>query len=112
MRYTLIENSTQSAVSYLYNFGIIFWQTRLQLSLAILSWRCALERAFAGCLVAIYITFGAIFRDEHQPCANFRMIRKDVVHVHVSDRNRVPPRESRADWVGLMRALAFDQASR
>ena len=33
------------------------------------------------------------------------MTGKDLVHVHVSDRNRVLPGEGRVDWIGLMQAL-------
>ena len=32
-------------------------------------------------------------------------MREDLVHVHVSDSDRVIPGEGRVDWIGLMQAL-------
>jgi protein FrlC len=52
----------------------------------------------------MFDTLHALYRNEI-PADYVRAMRKDLVHVHVSDSNRVIPGEGRVDWVGLMQAL-------
>src|SRR5258707_3365307 len=55
-------------------------------------------------------TLHALYRDE-MPADYARAMGGDLVHIHVSDKNRVLPGEGRVDWLGLMQALrecAFD----
>jgi len=52
----------------------------------------------------MFDTLHALYRSEI-PADYVRMMGKDLVHVHVSDRNRVLPGEGRVDWIGLMQAL-------
>jgi sugar phosphate isomerase/epimerase len=49
-------------------------------------------------------TLHALYRSEI-PADYVRMMGKNLVHVHVSDRNRVLPGEGRVDWVGLMASV-------
>jgi protein FrlC len=52
----------------------------------------------------MFDTLHALYRNEIS--ADYvRTMGKDLVHVHVSDKDRVLPGEGRVDWVGLMRAL-------
>lgn len=52
----------------------------------------------------MFDTLHALYRSEI-PADCVRMMGKDLVHIHVSDRNRVLPGEAQVDWVGLMQAL-------
>ncbi|MGA8479918.1 MAG: sugar phosphate isomerase/epimerase [Chthoniobacterales bacterium] len=52
----------------------------------------------------MFDTLHALYRNEI-PADYVRAMREDLVHVHVSDSNRVIPGEGRVDWVGLMQAL-------
>ena len=52
----------------------------------------------------MFDTFHALYRNEI-PADYVRAMRDDLVHIHVSDSNRVIPGEGRVDWIGLMRAL-------
>jgi protein FrlC len=52
----------------------------------------------------MFDTLHALYRSEI-PADYVRMMGKDLVHVHVSDRNRVLPGENRVDWIGLMQVL-------
>jgi protein FrlC len=52
----------------------------------------------------MFDTLHALYRNEI-PADYVRVMREDLVHVHVSDSNRVIPGEGRVDWIGLMRAL-------
>jgi fructoselysine 3-epimerase len=49
-------------------------------------------------------TLHALYRNEI-PADYVRVMREDLVHIHVSDSNRVIPGEGRVDWIGLMQAL-------
>ena len=52
----------------------------------------------------MFDTFHALYRNEI-PADYVRAMRDDLVHIHVSDSNRVIPGEGRVDWIGLMQAL-------
>jgi sugar phosphate isomerase/epimerase len=52
----------------------------------------------------MFDTLHALYRNEI-PADYVRVMRGDLVHVHVSDSNRVIPGEGRVDWIGLMQAL-------
>jgi fructoselysine 3-epimerase len=52
----------------------------------------------------MFDTFHALYRNEI-PADYVRAMRDDLMHIHVSDSNRVIPGEGRVDWIGLMRAL-------
>jgi fructoselysine 3-epimerase len=52
----------------------------------------------------MFDTLHALYRNEI-PADYVRVMREDLVHVHVSDSNRVIPGEGRVDWIGLMQAL-------
>jgi protein FrlC len=52
----------------------------------------------------MFDTLHALYRNEI-PADYVRTMREDLVHVHVSDSNRMIPGEGRVDWVGLMQAL-------
>ena len=52
----------------------------------------------------MFDTLHALYRNEI-PADYIRAMREDLVHVHVSDSDRVIPGEGRVDWIGLMRAL-------
>ena len=52
----------------------------------------------------MFDTLHALYRNEI-PADYVRAIRDDLVHIHVSDSNRVIPGEGRVDWIGLMQAL-------
>ena len=52
----------------------------------------------------MFDTLHALYRDEL--AADYaRAMGGDLVHVHVSDKNRVLPGEGQVDWVGLMQVL-------
>jgi protein FrlC len=52
----------------------------------------------------MFDTLHALYRNEI-PADYVRAMRDDLVHIHVSDSNRVIPGEGRVDWIGLMQAL-------
>ncbi len=52
----------------------------------------------------MFDTLHALYRNEI-PADYVRVMREDLVHVHVSDSGRVIPGEGRVDWIGLMQAL-------
>ena len=52
----------------------------------------------------MFDTLHALYRDE-LPADYARAMGGDLVHVHVSDKNRVLPGEGQVDWVGLMQVL-------
>jgi len=52
----------------------------------------------------MFDTLHALYRNEI-PSDYVRVMRDDLVHVHVSDSDRVIPGEGRVDWIGLMQAL-------
>jgi protein FrlC len=52
----------------------------------------------------MFDTLHVLYRNEI-PADYVRVMREDLVHVHVSDSNRVIPGEGRVDWIGLMQAL-------
>ena len=52
----------------------------------------------------MFDTFHALYRNEI-PADYVRAMRDDLMHIHVSDSNRVIPGEGRVDWIGLMQAL-------
>jgi protein FrlC len=52
----------------------------------------------------MFDTLHALYRSEI-PADYVRTMGKDLVHIHVSDGNRVLPGEGRVDWVGLMQVL-------
>ena len=52
----------------------------------------------------MFDTLHVLYRNEI-PADYVRVIGEDLVHVHVSDSNRVIPGEGRVDWIGLMQAL-------
>jgi len=52
----------------------------------------------------MFDTLHALYRNEI-PADYVRAMRDDLVHIHVSDSNRVIPGEARVDWIGLMQAL-------
>src|SRR5258708_14250140 len=52
----------------------------------------------------MFDTLHALYRDEI-PADYVRTMGKDLVHVHVSDSNRLLPGEGRVDWFGLMQTL-------
>jgi fructoselysine 3-epimerase len=52
----------------------------------------------------MFDTLHALYRSEI-PADYVRIMGKDLVHMHVSDANRVLPGECRVDWVGFMQAL-------
>jgi fructoselysine 3-epimerase len=52
----------------------------------------------------MFDTLHALYRNEI-PADYVRVMREDLVHVHVSDSDRVIPGEGRVDWIGLMQAL-------
>ncbi len=49
-------------------------------------------------------TLHVLYRHEI-PADYVRIMGKDLVHVHVSDKDRILPGECRVDWIGFMRAL-------
>jgi fructoselysine 3-epimerase len=49
-------------------------------------------------------TLHIIYRNDI-PADYVRVMGKDLVHVHVSDRDRLLPGEGRVDWLGFMQAL-------
>jgi len=52
----------------------------------------------------MFDTLHALYRNEI-PADYVRTMGKDLVHVHVSDSNRLLPGEGRVDWFGLMQTL-------
>src|ERR1700751_2358933 len=52
----------------------------------------------------MFDTLHALYRDE-LPADYARAMGGDLVHVHVSDKNRVLPGEGQVDWGGLMQGL-------
>jgi protein FrlC len=52
----------------------------------------------------MFDTLHALYRDEI-PADYVRTMGKDLVHIHVSDSNRLLPGEGRVDWFGLMQTL-------
>jgi fructoselysine 3-epimerase len=52
----------------------------------------------------MFDTLHALYRDEI-PADYARAMGGDLVHIHVSDKNRVLPGEGNVDWVGLMQVL-------
>jgi fructoselysine 3-epimerase len=52
----------------------------------------------------MFDTFHALYRNEI-PADYVRAMRDDLMHIHLSDSNRVIPGEGRVDWIGLMQAL-------
>ena len=52
----------------------------------------------------MFDTLHALYRNEI-PADYARAMGKDLVHIHVSDKNRVPPGEGQVDWVGLLQVL-------
>ncbi len=52
----------------------------------------------------MFDTLHALYRNEI-PADYVRAMREDLVHIHLSDSDRVIPGEGRVDWIGLMRAL-------
>jgi protein FrlC len=52
----------------------------------------------------MFDTLHALYRNEI-PSDYVRVMRDDLVHVHVSDSDRVIPGEGRVDWIGLMQTL-------
>jgi fructoselysine 3-epimerase len=52
----------------------------------------------------MFDTLHALYRNEI-PADYARAMGKDLVHIHVSDRNRVLPGEGQVDWVGLLQVL-------
>ena len=52
----------------------------------------------------MFDTLHALYRNEI-PADYVRVMREHLVHLHVSDSNRVIPGEGRVDWIGLMQAL-------
>jgi protein FrlC len=52
----------------------------------------------------MFDTLHAVYRNEI-PADYARAMGKDLVHIHVSDKNRVLPGEGQVDWVGLLQVL-------
>jgi fructoselysine 3-epimerase len=52
----------------------------------------------------MFDTLHALYRNEI-PADYARAMGKDLVHIHVSDKNRVLPGEGQVDWVGLLQVL-------
>jgi fructoselysine 3-epimerase len=52
----------------------------------------------------MFDTLHALYRDE-LPADYARAMGGDLVHVHVSDKDRLLPGEGQVDWVGLMQVL-------
>ena len=52
----------------------------------------------------MFDTLHALYRNEI-PADYVRVMRDDLVHVHLSDSGRVIPGEGRVDWIGLMQTL-------
>ncbi len=52
----------------------------------------------------MFDTLHALYRNEI-PADYARAMGKDLVHIHVSDRNRILPGEGQVDWVGLLQVL-------
>jgi protein FrlC len=57
-----------------------------------------------GNVKLMFDTHHVLYRDEI-PTDYVRTMQGYLVHIHVSDSDRVIPGEGRVDWVGLMRAL-------
>ncbi len=52
----------------------------------------------------MFDTLHALYRDEI-PADYARAMRDDLVHIHISDEDRMLPGKERVDWVGLLQAL-------
>jgi protein FrlC len=52
----------------------------------------------------MFDTLHALYRNEI-PADYARAMGKDLVHIHVSDKNRVLPGEGQVDWEGLLQVL-------
>ena len=57
-----------------------------------------------GNVKLMFDTLHALYRNEI-PADYARAMGKDLVHIHVSDKNRVLPGEGQVDWVGLLHVL-------
>jgi protein FrlC len=53
---------------------------------------------------AMLDTLHVVYRNDI-PADYVRTMGKDLVHVHVSDKDRILPGEGRVDWLGFMQAL-------
>jgi protein FrlC len=53
---------------------------------------------------AMLDTLHVVYRNDI-PADYVRIMGKDLVHVHVSDKDRLLPGECRVDWPGFMQAL-------
>jgi protein FrlC len=56
----------------------------------------------------MFDTLHVLYRNEI-PTDYVRTMGKDLVHVHVSDSDRLLPDEGRVDWFGLMQTLQESQ---